>query len=81
MEGRRPFVFIKHLTLIRHAKSSWGDASLRDFDRPLNERGLGDAPRIGAYLKQRGFPAADEIVSSPALRAKTTAEFIYPKMI
>lgn len=67
---------MKHLTLIRHAKSSWGDASLSDFDRPLNERGLRDAPRMGAYLKERGFPAADQILSSPALRAKTTAEII-----
>lgn len=67
---------MKYLTLIRHAKSSWGNASLRDFDRPLNERGLSDAPRIGAYLQESDFPAVDRIISSPALRAKTTAGII-----
>ena len=34
------------LFLLRHAKSSWSDPSLHDFDRPLNKRGLSDAPKI-----------------------------------
>lgn len=67
---------MKHLTLIRHAKSSWGDASLPDFERPLGERGLKDAPRVGAYLQARQFPPPDRIVSSPALRAITTARIM-----
>ncbi|PXA03455.1 phosphoglycerate mutase [Coraliomargarita sinensis] len=67
---------MKHLTLIRHAKSSWSDVSRGDFDRPLNARGLRDAPRMGAYLKKAKLPPVDRIVSSPALRARTTAELI-----
>lgn len=71
---------MKQLTLIRHAKSSWSDPSLGDFDRPLNARGLEDAPRMGAYLKANGCPPVDQIVSSPALRARTTAKLIAEKL-
>jgi len=66
---------MKALTLIRHAKSSWSDKSLGDFERPLNARGLQDAPRMGVHL-QASLPQVDRIVSSPALRARTTAELI-----
>lgn len=60
------------LTLIRHAKSSWADESLDDFERPLNERGRRDAPRMAErVLRELGKP--DRIVSSPALRALSTA--------
>lgn len=41
---------MKQLTLIRHAKSSWDYPSLTDHDRPLGERGLRDAPRMGQHL-------------------------------
>lgn len=64
---------MKTLLLLRHAKSNWDDSSLRDFDRPLADRGKRDAPRMGLALKDRG-PAPDLIVSSPAARAKATAE-------
>ena len=67
---------MKHLTLIRHAKSSWDDTSLSDFERPLNARGQRDAPRMGAHLKAAGLPPVDRIVSSPARRARMTAEAI-----
>lgn len=61
------------LTLVRHAKSSWGDPGLSDFERPLNARGLRDAPVMAERLhKQRRLP--DLLVSSPALRAITTAQ-------
>lgn len=56
---------------MRHAKSSWEDSSLRDFDRPLNGRGERDAPRMGQFLKQKGL-IPDQIFSSPAARAKAT---------
>ena len=56
---------------MRHAKSSWDDSSLRDFDRPLNKRGKKDAPRMGAYLNEIGM-IPDMIVSSPATRAQAT---------
>ncbi len=64
---------MKTLLLLRHAKSSWDDSSLSDFDRPLADRGKRDAPRMGRALKDRG-PVPDLIVSSPAARAKATAE-------
>jgi phosphohistidine phosphatase len=66
---------MKKLFIIRHAKSSWKDESLTDFERPLNKRGEKNAPFMGKYLKQENiFP--DLIISSKALRAKTTAEII-----
>jgi phosphohistidine phosphatase len=59
--------------LLRHAKSSWDDAGLRDFDRPLSDRGRRDAPRMGEALLDRG-PSPDLIVCSPAARARQTVE-------
>lgn len=63
---------MRTLLLLRHAKSSWDNSSLPDFDRPLAERGERDAPRIGKELAQRG-PLPDLVVSSTALRAVQTA--------
>lgn len=56
---------------MRHAKSTWIEDSLNDFDRPLNERGMKDAPRMGRYLKELDI-VPDHIICSPALRAKQT---------
>ncbi|HEY2865972.1 MAG TPA: histidine phosphatase family protein [Pyrinomonadaceae bacterium] len=66
---------MKKLLILRHAKSSWDDAGLPDFDRPLNERGERDAPFMGRILADRGFNP-ELIVSSPAARAKRTAELV-----
>lgn len=66
---------MKRLTLVRHAKSSWKDVELADFDRPLNKRGKGDAPRMGERLARRGLHP-DLLLSSPARRARQTAEAI-----
>ncbi|OIQ02364.1 MAG: hypothetical protein AUK36_07270 [Zetaproteobacteria bacterium CG2_30_59_37] len=66
---------MRHLLLIRHAKSDWGDASLSDFDRPLNVRGECDAPMMGDRLAANG-PRIDRMISSPARRARSTAEAI-----
>ncbi|MEQ9414825.1 MAG: histidine phosphatase family protein, partial [Cyclobacteriaceae bacterium] len=61
--------------LVRHAKSSWENPDLSDFDRPLNERGIRDAPRMGKRIKEREiFP--DLMLSSPANRALTTCREI-----
>jgi phosphohistidine phosphatase len=60
------------LVLVRHAKSDWGQAALDDHDRPLNERGARDAPRMAGRLAQTGF-VPERILSSTALRARTTA--------
>jgi phosphohistidine phosphatase len=63
---------MKTLILVRHAKSSWGDLSQPDFDRPLNERGKHDAPVMAGRLKDREV-RPDALVSSPAKRARKTA--------
>lgn len=64
---------MKHLYLIRHAKSSWSNPLLDDFERPLNQRGKNDAPLMAKILLEKQiFP--DFLLSSPAKRAKTTAE-------
>ncbi len=65
---------MKTLYLLRHAKSSWKDASLNDFDRPLNKRGKRDAPFMAQKLVQMGIKP-DIILSSPAKRARKTAKF------
>lgn len=57
------------ITLMRHAKSDWGDDTLSDFDRPLNDRGCHDVPIMA---RRFGTPPT-RIVSSPAQRAITTA--------
>ena len=63
---------MKTLYLNRHAKSSWSNPSLDDFSRPLNKRGMRDAPFMGELLSKKVSPP-DIIYSSPANRAITTA--------
>ncbi len=61
------------LLLLRHAKSSRNSDAPSDFLRPLNNRGKKSAVKIGCWIKEHArFP--DKIVSSPALRAKNTAQ-------
>lgn len=64
---------MKILLLIRHAKSSWDDAGKTDFDRPLNARGLKDAEEMPLRLLSK-IKSIDAFISSPAKRAKATAE-------
>ena len=66
---------MKTLTIVRHAKSSWKDQSLRDRDRPLNKRGNRDAPEMGRRIAQAGIRPS-LIISSPAVRAWTTAKIV-----
>lgn len=66
---------MKTLTILRHAKSSWSDASLSDHDRPLNRRGERDAPIMAERLRHAGIRPS-LIISSPAVRAWTTARAI-----
>lgn len=63
---------MKTLMLMRHAKSSWDNAAQSDHDRPLNERGRYDAPRMGRLLAQLDL-VPDHIISSTAVRAADTA--------
>ncbi len=70
---------MKKLYIIRHAKSSWSDPKAHDFDRKLNKRGKRDAPFMGSRLARYSvFP--DAIYSSPAKRAKRTAQTIAKKI-
>ncbi len=74
---------MKTLLLVRHAKSSWNEPGLGDFERPLNERGKEDAPLMARKIMEKGIKI-DHILSSPAKRAKRTArymaeEFGFPK--
>ncbi|HEY8688962.1 MAG TPA: histidine phosphatase family protein [Chitinophagaceae bacterium] len=65
---------MKTLLLIRHAKSSWDDVSISDFERPLNDRGKTDAPKMATRLRKRHIKI-DAFISSPAKRARKTAEY------
>ena len=65
---------MKTIILVRHAKSSWEEPGLSDFDRPLNDRGKKDAPEMAARLKEKKLDV-DLFVSSPAKRARRTARF------
>jgi len=62
---------IRQLLILRHAKSSWDDTALADFDRPLAPRGLKTAPLIGRELARRGW-LPDLALVSPALRTRDT---------
>lgn len=66
---------MKRLLILRHAKSSWADSSISDWQRPLNERGLRDAPRAGEWLRDRSL-VPDLIITSDAVRARSTAEIV-----
>jgi phosphohistidine phosphatase len=67
------------LCLLRHAKSSWQDASLEDFDRPLAPRGEDAAPRMGAYMADQGI-APELILCSTATRARQTLALLLTKL-
>ncbi len=74
---------MKTLSIVRHAKSSWDDESLSDRERPLNKRGHRDAPVMADRMTSAGIRPS-LILSSPAVRAFTTAKLIaeqinYPK--
>lgn len=63
---------MKTLYLLRHAKSSWAIPGQKDYDRPLNDRGMRDAPEMGARMLEHGYEV-ELVVSSPAARALSTA--------
>lgn len=70
---------MKELVLIRHAKSDWTNESIKDIDRPLNERGYSDAYYLADWYKTE-FGLPELIVSSPATRAINTA-FIFCRIL
>lgn len=64
---------MKTLIIIRHAKSSWDNSDLSDFERPLNKRGFRDAEFMSKKIAEKNIKP-DLILSSPANRAYTTAK-------
>ncbi len=64
---------MKKLLLIRHAKSSWDNTTISDFERTLNDRGKKDAPVMAKRLLEKNI-SIDAFISSPAKRARKTAE-------
>ena len=64
---------MKTLIIVRHAKSSWNQPAISDFDRPLNNRGFRDVPIMAVRIHDSGV---QQIYASPALRANTTAILI-----
>jgi phosphohistidine phosphatase len=69
---------MKRLTILRHAKSDWGDPNLEDFNRPLNDRGWKSARRMGRELKERDM-RFDLVVASPAARVRETIDGLREK--
>jgi phosphohistidine phosphatase len=66
---------MKRLLILRHAKSSWANSSISDWQRPLNDRGMDDAPRVGEWLREQSL-IPDVIITSDAVRARATAEAV-----
>lgn len=66
---------MKRLLLLRHAKSSWADTTLADFDRPLNERGRQAAPLVGKFIRER-LLRPDQVICSPAKRTRETIALV-----
>jgi phosphohistidine phosphatase len=70
---------MKYLLLLRHAKSSWKNPMLGDFERPLSKRGKADAQLMGRWMAARKMKP-DAIISSLAVRARCTAEILVNQM-
>jgi phosphohistidine phosphatase len=66
---------MRTLYLLRHAKSSWKDDSLRDFDRPLKGRGREASEQIGQVLAAEKLRSL-LVISSPAVRARETTQLV-----
>ena len=67
---------MRTLYLLRHAKSSWKDTSLNDFDRPLKRRGREAAKVIGEHLVGEKL-TTPLLICSPAARTRETAELVF----
>jgi phosphohistidine phosphatase len=70
---------VKRLTLIRHANADWKNASVADFDRPLNKRGLGEAEAMGKLLLEQEL-VPDLLLASAARRTQQTSEILARKL-
>jgi phosphohistidine phosphatase len=70
---------MKHLTLLRHAKSSWDKPGVNDFDRPLNKRGRQAAALMGAYIRKNNI-TPEHVLCSSAVRTRQTLSLILPSL-
>jgi phosphohistidine phosphatase len=64
---------MKRLIVVRHAKSSWDEPSMKDFNRPLSKRGEKDAPRMAKRLREKDVHP-NVVLTSTAVRAAATCE-------
>ena len=67
---------MKNIYFLRHAKSSWDDFALKDFDRPLSTRGIQDADLMGNYFRSKKIKL-DIVFSSPSKRTRETLEHFF----
>jgi phosphohistidine phosphatase len=70
---------VKTLLLMRHGKSSWADAGLTDFERPLKKRGE-KASRLMGSLLQVNDLVPGHVLSSSAERAQATARLVLTEL-
>jgi len=75
----KKIVIMKTIYLLRHAKSSWEDGSLRDHDRPLNQRGRAAAPRVGTHMQGAGY-LPDLVLCSTAARTRGTLDAVLSEL-
>ena len=68
---------MKEITLLRHAKSSWEDTKLRDFDRPLIEKGMEDCKTVKKEILKEGIQVK-RLYCSAALRTRQTSSLVFP---
>ena len=66
---------MKNLFLLRHAKSSWDNAALGDFDRPLSKRGISNAIQLSEYIQKHSI-SFDLVLSSPSERTQSTLDLV-----
>ena len=66
---------MKNLFLLRHAKSSWDNAVLGDFDRPLSKRGISNAIQLSEYIQKHSI-SFDFVLSSPSERTQSTLDLV-----
>ena len=66
---------MKNLFLLRHAKSSWDNAALADFDRPLSKRGISNAILLSEYIQKHNI-TFDLVLSSPSERTQSTLDLV-----
>ena len=70
---------LRKIILLRHAKSSWKDPSLRDFERPLSKKGVKDTKLMKEHIASL-VKGVEEIYSSPSIRTSQTINQLVPEI-